>query len=887
MRGRDEHMTVREQHVLSLANEIGPLKAFQQLTAENDALIRQPTLDNGREIACERTAIYTALVHAWVERERRAFGYDKPFALVALGGTGRNEMTPCSDNDFAFFFEGTLEDNPFLKHLQGQILHRGEFSEAHGFKCEALPFTLSDVPNLDAKQLNSFLDMRAVYDPEGLTGIFRDRIRATYDPFDQFLHLLSTWTKVWEPASWLCERLDAFDIKNEGLRIFLAGIWTLATERFQPSWEIYESAACRAKDLAAYAFLLRIRGIVQLRHPNMAQNVAPGSHPEDVLGFEDFTSFGELLGEDASELERYDFANGVRAQLLSARRRVGRFARGIIQTALRTGRPVKRGGPIVLGSAGLHYRPPKDWSPDNEEKSRAALSLLLASQRYGLEVDPSEVHATFLDIGDWLEPVPELAELFYEERGSLAKVFTFLAGTDGAEERLFTGYARFEASLDGRVVDEKRSLRGALERQKIQILEKYVREGKLRLVQAVSEAKLRDLSKNLSVEVEAALLGADELAAIKLALKTKRLPVTPDDLQRRSDADRPLHERLSTGISGIPLEKYYDIYGRACGFSEATLNLTRFLVRNRRAFRVYARVGYNADEQVARFVHLCRTEVWLRALFVFTQADQAEWQPADVHPAHSAEGFNVRELYVKAMAAYHPAPDMSELLSRAGFTSDHLGIFEDLRGVFSGAYRELSHRFCYHLIELAENPNKGPLVRVIWVGPSTIIGVAARDYRGLAASITGALAGEGIPLLQAHLFSASRYGLALDFFHVSLPARSVGSELSQHLEEVILEKRLISDREEDPLAPLQGEIILRPWDDKGRYQLLVAAPDRAKGLIHTLTYRIYRYLGANIFGLSAYSVHGTAHVSIYHDLPQELSLEEARTIVAEKFAVSA
>ena len=38
------------------------------------------------ELAAERTAIYTALVASWAQREQHTFGYDRPFAVVALGG---------------------------------------------------------------------------------------------------------------------------------------------------------------------------------------------------------------------------------------------------------------------------------------------------------------------------------------------------------------------------------------------------------------------------------------------------------------------------------------------------------------------------------------------------------------------------------------------------------------------------------------------------------------------------------------------------------------------------------------------------------------------------------------------------------------------------------
>jgi len=75
-------------------------------------------LGGGREIAAERTAIYTTLVRDWAEEQRQTLGYHKPFAVVALGGTGRAEMAPFSDNDFAFLFDDALEGNPFLLELR-------------------------------------------------------------------------------------------------------------------------------------------------------------------------------------------------------------------------------------------------------------------------------------------------------------------------------------------------------------------------------------------------------------------------------------------------------------------------------------------------------------------------------------------------------------------------------------------------------------------------------------------------------------------------------------------------------------------------------------------------------------------------------------------------
>ena len=584
-------MLLDEAPVLTEIREHGPLSTYQRLLAVNDALIAAPELGNGRAIVTARTAIHTGLVQAWAAGQHRAFGYDKPFAVAAVGGTGRGEMVPYSDNDFALLFDDTLEGNRFLIELQRQLLLTDTFKNQFGFTCLALPFSLDEVPGLADKQLNSFLDMRPVYDPQGLTEVFRERIRATFDSFEHFLHVRSFWKDQWEQAASQSERVDRFDIKNEGLRLFLAGIWTLAGQEFVHSHEIYQKLEDH-RDLEAYDFLLRIRAFVHSRRGPAAQPGGLGNHPEDVLTFDDFTSFGDMLGPDADEVTRFDFANAVRARLLSARRRVARFAKTIIERELKIGRATSPGSSIVFGVGGLTHRTSHECTTPHE-KSRAALSLLLASQHYGVPVDPSELATTFRDAGDWLVRVPELSALFYEQRGSLADSFAFLSQIDSAEDRLFPGYARFESSLETRVMTERQSLRGALARQKIAALEVFFRNGQARLAAAVSTERLTDLTQGVNPEVEAALLDPDHLAAVKLALKTKRLPLTPSDQDLRVDPTRALHERFSTGLSEIPLAQYYEPFCSECAFPQETIAIVAFLVANRRAFKDFSRAGLN------------------------------------------------------------------------------------------------------------------------------------------------------------------------------------------------------------------------------------------------------------------------------------------------------
>src|SRR4051794_10149277 len=169
-----------EARALALLREAGPLETYRRLTAENDALIQNADLDRGQEIVEERTALHNVIVADWAERQRTALGYTRPFALVALGGTGREEVTPYSDLDYAFLVDDEVEGNKFLLELQRQTLHTTEFEQAHGFAMAPMPFDLDDVKKVSGKELISFLDLRPVHDPDDLATAFRARIRATY-----------------------------------------------------------------------------------------------------------------------------------------------------------------------------------------------------------------------------------------------------------------------------------------------------------------------------------------------------------------------------------------------------------------------------------------------------------------------------------------------------------------------------------------------------------------------------------------------------------------------------------------------------------------------------------------------------------------------------------
>lgn len=863
------------KYVQDTVKDIGPAAAFKELIAENDDLIRGQNLENGREIAESRCAIFHGLMEDWAREQHEEHGCSHPFAVVALGGTGRGEMTPCSDTDYAFLFDGALEGNRFLQHLQDQVTHTSDFYVRCGFAGEVLPFNLDDVPGLKEKQLNSFLDMKPVYDPEGLADVFRERIRDTYDPFEHFLHVTETWRTNWGESASKNEQLDVYDIKQDGLRIFLAGIWTLAGKEFCHSHDIYERMD-DPRELHAYDFLLRIRSFIHLHKGTNKRPSASGAHAEDVFGFEDFMALGDLAGPHADEKEKFEFANEVRSRFLSDRRRVGQFTWGVIGNELNEGRVIRPGSGIVYSTGGLI-----DTSSDrntDREKSRAALAMLVASQRYGIPIDPAGMESTFHDAGDWLVPVPELSDLFYESRGSLADSMKFLAQLPGALARLFPGYDKFEASIDERVLQQRKCMRGALLREKLRALEDDLERGHNALNEAVDPEKLVMPHFEFTNEVEAALLDDDHLAAIRLALFTKRLPETAGDIAARSNSDLAIHQRFSSGFSRIPLKQYYVDCFADCGFAPETLEIARFLIENRRLLKITALKDIMNDLQVENIISAClHDESLVRSLYIFSNADRTDWEGVEAYPDR---WFNIRELYVKSVIALNgEQTDLTQDLLLSGIHKSDLDTLRDFgKEFFGGIYRKYAVRFAGYLLGLREDPNQPPKVSRIRIGTSNIIGIATIDHPGIAASISGAFWKLGIELRQAHLFSASSYGLALDFFHLA-PADPdhQGPGITELMSEVatsIVEHKFISDEDEANLPDVARNIAIR---DTGAdlYQLRAETRGDVGALIYYLTCKAYRRLGANVHGLAAHTGKDSARVSVYLTLPGNTDLAEA------------
>ena len=96
------------------------------------------------------------------------------------------------------------------------------------------------------------------------------------------------------------------------------------------------------------------------------------------------------------------------------------------------------------------------------------------------------------------------------------------------------------------------------------------------------------------------------------------------------------------------------------------------------------------------------------------------------------------------------------------------------------------------------------LMMLLW----TMLAVATLDYRGLAASISGALWQSQVELRQAHLFSTMNHGLALDFFHLAPGKKPLPKDLLGIVEDAILVQRHIAESDEAGLPRIDGRFTL-------------------------------------------------------------------------------
>ena len=138
-----------------------------------------------------------------------------------------------------------------------------------------------------------------------------------------------------------------------------------------------------------------------------------------------------------------------------------------------------------------------------------------------------------------------------------------------------------------------------------------------------------------------------------------------------------------------------------------------------------------------------------------------------------------------------------------------------------------------------------------------------------------------IEFRQCDLFRhAPRVGV--DFFHLAPSPQPLAADLVASIEDAILRRLYIADADEASLPAVAGQAALHEWRP-AQYCLRFETAAGGSGLIYAITYKMFRHLRANIFGLTAHTARGKAFVSVYHSLPNDLPLPEAQRILADRF----
>src|SRR5262249_18263824 len=133
-----------------------------------------------------------------------------------------------------------------------------------------------------------------------------------------------------------------------------------------------------------------------------------------------------------------------------------------------------------------------------------------------------------------------------------------------------------------------------------------------------------------------------------------------------------------------------------------------------------------------------------------------------------------------------------------------------------------------------------------------------------------------------HFFSAMNYHLALDFFHLAPGERSIPADLARIVERAVRNQLHIAAADEAGLPRIGSAVVLQPARP-GHFRSRCQADRDTGGLIYALCWKLFHHLRADIHALNASATRDGTFITIYHSLPESMSLEEAHRIISSVF----
>ncbi|HLC87187.1 MAG TPA: hypothetical protein VJH65_02855 [Candidatus Nanoarchaeia archaeon] len=795
-----------EGQLKALIDNLGPFNAFEKAIHCNNSRILDGSL-SGFEIVHERSLIYDIFIKRWFDNLQNEFFSKKEknskFALLAVGGYGRREMNPNSDVDLKLIvnnLEGITEE--FAEAYKESIIYGAEqkyFLDSHS----ALVHQISDLQSFTEKELNQFLDMRFLAGSRDFADEINETFKKNYNSLELFLHNVAFLEEVQQKYPHSIDNIEVCNLKKGVgcLRNFQVAMWMEASEHFIPITQIYHSREVPEEVLGSYEFLLQLRSWLNLNKQKKRGD----------FGFTQQKKETDHINDDL--LKRDDFAalnEDVRERLLFARRKIYQFAQSKMYEKLNKG--VFLGNEILYGFQGLYFKE-KTTNETAEERNKKLFSLLLISQRRGLQINPAEYLSTLKSVHEWIEPNSIFVELL-KEKGSFYNTVQKLFELN-ALEKLLPGYSKLESSINDVQCRASNLTEGGFARQKIATLEKLISE----------ESPTSSFAKEYS------LLSQDYTAAIKLALLIKRIPYIDEEMK---------------GVYSIDLKNYIKRLGDMYSFPQEILEMAYFLVRNHSLLIDIGKSRLNDHATVTDLVEKCRDVNYLRSLFLFTHADYGFVEKKD--EPHLWQ--NIEELKTKAT---NRILGRREELPYDPLALDEEGqsIAEDLGSDFrSGRYANQIMTWVPLLQKV--DSNKKPIVRAYYMNNADIMNIISVDYPGLLAVIAGIFCEEDVNIRQAHAYSLSGHNLALDFFDFVPPKKSI-KELMNKLESAIANKTFIYRNPEEILRSLSKDVSLEHLQRQGYYKLCFKCEQNRPGILYALTRVLHDKIEANIYSLSAYS----------------------------------
>lgn len=797
---------------------------YARLIAECNHQLRHAPLAAGRALAAWRTAVHIGLLRAWVTPLIARYGLTTRFAMVALGGTGRREMAPASDLDVAYLVTDPAAAAPLLAELERQTVHGAHFEQAWGFAFRGqilLAHPPEELEALSFEQLTSLQDMRWLAGSVPVVVGVRAALRAALDPLALYLHQEAELR-----AHLAAATAGGLHLKRL-LRRMQSALWLRGTAGFTPV-----STLLRALDedtRAAYWLTHRVRGLCHLVHADLAPGARRHRDRDLVTAATLMAAADQLAAADGVT------GGGARAaildRVLTAFECLDGFARRTLATA-RQQAPCARDLPVTLRHEGLDHGP--QVPATSNEQAATAVALLVAVQRYGLPLTPSATHQ-LAAARPCLTAPHNLYPLL--SNPGLHRALAVAVG-HGLIAPLFVGSAAVAPwpPREPEAEPAARTLLGA-----VAALDEYAGLD----VGAGAPATHSSAPPAALAAGAARAAGAMGLAAVRLALISTYLQ--------------------ETGVlpeSSSVLGDYFASLAMARGCPAELAALAQAVLEHRTLLPALASAGTRDAQRVHALCAALGSARVLHALVLFHCARQQAMATTVEAPALRQESaapfadhlwFNLAELYQKALDTFAHTPDSSRtLLLRAGFDAAEAEVLADLGPDFySGAYAKFIRRLGAHALRVAAGECSAKAV-VLHEHGQRVIAMIARNTPGLAAALLGALDAASLRVRQAHLFTASRCGFVLDFFHV---AGVIDTPLLARLEAAGT-----APAPSGPLPPRPAGVALalleHPADDSlQRLELRLAPASPAAGTLgkalYWLTARLSMRCGADIHFVAA------------------------------------